>query len=250
MTPLLPCFLARNVGVLVFLILFVPGIGDAKTPAAPDTSAAVLDDLPLIEVPARATAGHVLVVHLTGDGGYGVTDKGIANRLADNGVPVVVLNTRRYFWTVRTPVGASVDLARILRHYLSAWNADRFVMVGYSFGADVAPFLLTRLPADLRARLRLLVLLGPSEAAHFHLTLGDLIVGESAKGPYKVAPELERLRGTPMECFYGEKDKEAIGGTLDPTLATSYKMSGGHRVGKNFDLIVRKILEGTRQQQR
>jgi len=41
------------------------------------------------------------------------------------------------------------DLTRILRHYLPAWNRQKVVLVGYSMGADVLPFLISRLPADL-----------------------------------------------------------------------------------------------------
>ena len=41
------------------------------------------------------------------------------------------------------------DLARIIRHYLQAWNKKRVVLIGYSLGADVLPFLANRLPEDV-----------------------------------------------------------------------------------------------------
>src|SRR3954468_22501075 len=47
---------------------------------------------PLIEVPARASAGggrDEMAVILSGDGGWAETDKGLADRLSKGGIPVV-----------------------------------------------------------------------------------------------------------------------------------------------------------------
>jgi type IV secretory pathway VirJ component len=38
----------------------------------------------------------------------------------------------------------------VIRQYLAAWNKSRVLLVGYSFGADTLPFIVNRLPADLR----------------------------------------------------------------------------------------------------
>lgn len=65
-----------------------------------------LKDLPLLELPASGPATDTLVVFVTGDGGYGVTDKGVCTGLAAHGYPVVVLNSLKYFWTRRTPTGS------------------------------------------------------------------------------------------------------------------------------------------------
>jgi type IV secretory pathway VirJ component len=217
---------------------------DATEPAAPAVQS--LGDLPLVEVPARGPTRGLLAVHLTGDGGYGVTDRGIAKSLAAQGVPVVVLNSLRYFWTARTPDGAAADLARILRHYLTAWSADKFVIIGYSFGADVTPFMLNRLPDDLRARLRSVALLGPSPGAEFQFHVGDWLDRGPAKTPYAVLPELERLRGTRIVCFYGSDDKDTIARKLDPSFATVYELPGGHRFGRHYQFVADKIVEETR----
>jgi len=44
--------------------------------------------------------------------------------------------------------------------YGKAWNRDRFVLIGYSLGADVLPFLASRLPRGQLDRVSALVLLG------------------------------------------------------------------------------------------
>src|SRR5258706_5854988 len=48
-------------------------------------------------------------------------------------------------------------------YYLVAWHARQFVAIGYSFGADVMPYLLNRLSPHLRSRLQPVVLSGPTD---------------------------------------------------------------------------------------
>ncbi|OGD20983.1 MAG: hypothetical protein A2W03_07715 [Candidatus Aminicenantes bacterium RBG_16_63_16] len=136
---------------------------------SPEIPVKSLSDLPLIEVPAKKTAGDLLAVHLTGDGGWGVTDKGLSAELAEQGIPVVALNSLKYFWNRRTPESASQDLARILSRYILAWGKARVMLVGYSLGADVLPFMYNRLPDDLRQRVVSVVLLGPAHGSRRQL---------------------------------------------------------------------------------
>ena len=105
-------------------------------------------NLPLVEVRARGTPASMLAVMFSGDGGWASIDRDVGEQLASRGIDVVGLNSLRYFWTRRTPDGAAADLVRILRHYLAAWHARRIVLLGYSRGADVLPFLASRLPRE------------------------------------------------------------------------------------------------------
>ena len=119
----------------------------------PLSSAAQSLALPLVEVPAApGPTPDLMAVMLTGDGGWAGLDKGLAATFAARGIPVVGWNSLRYFWSARTPEGAAGDLDRILRHYLAAWGKSRAILVGYSFGADVLPFLASRLPPETRAK--------------------------------------------------------------------------------------------------
>ncbi|MHB8079640.1 MAG: AcvB/VirJ family lysyl-phosphatidylglycerol hydrolase, partial [Candidatus Krumholzibacteriia bacterium] len=200
-------------------------------------------DLPLVEVPATVTSGPVMAIHLTGDGGWGVTDKGIARELAAAGVPVVGWNSLRYFWQRRDPDEATRDLARVMRHYLTAWDKQKVILIGYSFGADVLPIMFNRLPFDLQARVPEVVLLGPSAEASFEFHLGDWFGRHGEDAVYPVAQEIVKIPQAKVFCFYGADDKDAICGQLDPARVTSVAMNGGHRIGGRFDGIVKQILE-------
>lgn len=224
----------------------VAGAGaTARTgPVTRDTS---LADLPLVEVPARPdTAGASLVVWLTGDGGWAETDKGASAEIASRGVPVVGFNSLHYFWRRHEPDVAAADLGRVLRHYLAAWRKRRAVLVGYSMGGSVLPFLVNRLPEDLKSSVRAVILLGPARAVDFkfHLTswLGDF----SHKGEHPVVPELERLRGTRILCFYGQEDKDCICPALPSGLAEVVELRGGHRVGGHYGSVADSVVSLSR----
>jgi type IV secretory pathway VirJ component len=215
----------------------------AREKAAPSASAHIdVSDLPIEEIPARGADGRTMVVHLTGDGGFGVTDEGLADELAARGVPVVSWNTLHYYWKRRTPEEAAADLARILRNYLAAWGKERAVLVGYSMGADVLPFLASRLPKDVAARVAGIVLLGPSRAVDFEFHLGSWL-GESLPASARpVAPEIEKLAGEPILCECGEHDPDCICGDLPPRLVQRLLVPGGHRLGGRFEDVAEAVL--------
>ena len=52
-----------------------------------------------------------------------------------------------------TDIITAADMARVLRHYLTAWRKNKVMIAGYSFGADVAGFVANGLPDDLKPRI-------------------------------------------------------------------------------------------------
>jgi type IV secretory pathway VirJ component len=218
------------------------GESEKKIPAQVEE----LKDLPLIEVPAGKSDKVTLAVHLTGDGGWGVTDKGICEILAYHGIPVVAINSLKYFWKRRTPEDAARDLERMLRHYLAAWKKEAVAAIGYSLGGDVLPFMINRLPDDLKSRIISVTLLGPSRTVDFKFHLTDWLGGQPGKDALPVLPEVKKLYGIPLLCFYGEDDKECICHDLDPSRAKVIPLRAGHRFGRDFAPIAQEILALTK----
>ena len=146
----------------------------------PRATAPAVADLALVEVlPQNRSDGNVLAVVLSGDGGWAEIDKSIAAGLATAGVPVVGWSSLDYYWSPRTPERAAADLARIVEHYTTAWQKGRVLIIGYSFGADVAPFLVNRLQDSTRNRIASVVLLSPSDTATFEFHLASWLGGGS-----------------------------------------------------------------------
>jgi type IV secretory pathway VirJ component len=181
-------------------------IATARPSQTAPVSATGVSDLPLTEVSSSAVRSGTIAVILTGDGGWADLDKSLSAELAKRGLPSVGWNSLRYYWTPRTPEAAAVDLGRIIKHYLAAWRASRVILIGYSFGADVLPFLVNRLPDELGAALRSVVLLGPSESATFEFHIADWVRSRSTD--FRTAPEVERLK-VPVTCVQGADETDS-----------------------------------------
>jgi type IV secretory pathway VirJ component len=210
----------------------------------PPVSLPEIRDLPLTEVPAASPAGanhDTFAVLLTGDGGWAGLDQDVAAALAARGVPVVGLNTLKYFWNARSPEAAAADLERIIRRFGAAWQRPRVLLVGYSFGADVLPFLYTRLPAELRSSVRTVSLLGLSETASFEFHVADWIPGRSDDGRPTV-PEVKRMGATPVLCLYGAEEQDSPCPKLAGPAVKAVAVGGGHHFGGDYAALAEQIL--------
>ncbi len=215
-------------------------------PAAPEAAApapAQVADLPLVEVLPERWQKDYLAVVVSGDGGWAAIDRSIGGVLAASGVGVVGFNSLKYFWKKRTPGEAGRDLQRLLDHYLAAWKKKQAVLVGYSLGADVLPFMVNGLRPDTRATVRLVALLGPSREADFEFHLSDWLGGFSHRGSLPVRPALEKLRGVPILCFYGEDESDSLCHDLDAGLARCIPLGGGHHFGGDYESIAAAIID-------
>jgi type IV secretory pathway VirJ component len=214
----------------------------AQTSPEPVALHADVSGLPLVELPAEGKPGDTLAVLLTGDGGWAGLDRHLGAALAARGIPVVGWNSLRYFWTARTPDAAAADLARVLRHYLAAWHAKRAVLIGYSFGADVMPFLASRLPPELRARVALVALLGPAETAQFEFHFGNWLGVTDPPGAQPLAPEIAKLGDLRVLCVYGREESDSLCPKLDPKRVALDARSGGHHFDGDYQALSARIV--------
>ena len=204
--------------------------------------------LPLIELPSPpgSPPARALAVHLTGNAGYNMTDQLLGEELAAHGVPTVVLSSLRYFWHRRTPDEAARDLERILRHELSNWDREEIALTGYSMGADVLPFLLNRLPADLQARVRVVALISPGPEIDFDVHLSDLVRDAARPTSIATQPEIERMAGPKLLCFCGREEPRCLCSQLSPGCAQVIPLAGGHRMGIHATAIADSVLAALR----
>jgi type IV secretory pathway VirJ component len=200
-----------------------------EQPASQADSSDVLG-LPVVEVPAHSITTSLLAVILSGDGGWAAGDKKMAAALADSGVSVVGLDIPSYLRVRRTPDEAAEDMTRLLHHYLVRWHKDRVILIGYSHGADIAPFVASRLPRDLQSRLALVAMLGLEPRASFEFHLADILTQTSHEGDLPVLPEVEKLRGKSLLCVQGVGETHSLCSTLPPSLARVESRPGGHRI--------------------
>jgi type IV secretory pathway VirJ component len=209
-----------------------------RLPAVPTA----LGDLPLIEVPPKPDAGptDTFAIILSGDGGWAGLDKAVAEALSAHGIPVVGLDSLRYFWSARTTEGLARDTDHMIRYYLAHLAKKRALLIGYSQGADVLPFAVNRLPAATRARVALVVLMGMSEHALFEFHVSSWISNDTTGPP--TLPEVNRIEGAPVLCIYGDGDRDTLCPKLDPAKVKVVKLPGGHHFNGDYAGLARVIL--------
>ena len=217
-------------------------VADTASRAAQKVSPEALNDLPLTEVPATAQESDVFAVMISGDGGWAALDQGVSRALAARGVPVVGLNSLKYFWQARTADSTATDLNRIVTQYAARWRKQRVLLVGYSFGADVMPFAFNRLPAATRARVASVSLLGLGPAATFEVTVGEWLPGADDGGD-PVVPEIARMPAMPMLCVMGEGEDDSSCPKLVASGVTVRQIGDGHHFGGLAPQIADAILQ-------
>ena len=207
---------------------------------------AALGDLPVVEVrPSPRAAGaarpsDVFAIIMSGDGGWAGLDQDVAAALSAKGIPVVGLDSLRYFWTARTPEGLAADTDRLIRYYGTHFGKQRVLLIGYSQGADVLPFAVNRLPEATRARVALTAVMGMSEHALFEFHVSSWI-SDSNSGPATL-PEINRITGMPVLCIYGADESDSLCPKLDPKKFIIVKLKGGHHFDGDYASLARQIL--------
>jgi peptidoglycan-N-acetylglucosamine deacetylase len=202
---------------------------------------AAVADLPLTEVPAAS--GQTLAIFWSGDGGWAELVRSISKELAANGVAVVGVNARAWMdGGKKTPDDVARDTERLLRTYLAQWSRSRVVLLGYSRGAGFVPFIVNRLPADLRDRVQLVGMLGAEPRASFEFHLMDLVRDDPRATDLPVLPEVQRSAGVRYFCLYGTTEQTTICPQLDSTRARVVARVGDHHFDRNYPAMAQDIL--------
>ncbi|MFC4308487.1 AcvB/VirJ family lysyl-phosphatidylglycerol hydrolase [Steroidobacter flavus] len=213
-----------------------------------DAAPSELADLSLIEVPAgksKPSDSTPLALLITGDGGWARIDRALSSELAANGIPVVGFDSLHYFWKSRTPEETARDVARTMKHYMEQWSRGRVVLIGYSLGADVMPFIVNRLPADLHEHVCSVALIGLSDTAVFEVHVKQWLPGAKPEGK-PVAPELAKLTPSQLLCLYGADEHDSLCPSLSRTEARVEQIGNGHHLGGQYSEIAERIIAASR----
>lgn len=196
--------------------------------------------LPLIEIPV-STPGDRFAIVVSGDGGWRKIDAAIAERLRRRGIPTVGLDAAAYYRTRRTAEESAAALEAIVRQYRARWHRDKVLLFGYSRGADVLPFMINRLPADVRPSISVIALLGPEPLIDFKFhPWWEIFHGRDPQFPVK--PEIDQLRGENVVCIYGVRETDSLCPLLDPQAFAIIAEPGGHHFAGSYGQLVDAVL--------
>jgi len=200
-----------------------------------------ISDFPIIEYKATYE-NSPQIFYISGDGGMNEFSKSLCRKFNDKGYSVIALDAKKYFWKEKTPEMFIKDISTLILHYQSIWHGDSFVVMGYSFGADVGAFIPARLPVDLVKKMKFSVFLNPSTSTDFEIKLMDMLGKEHNNRKYNIILELNSLEGTPVICLMSEDEISKISGKIQNEYIKVKILPGDHRFNFDYNLIVNTVI--------
>ncbi|KIH81708.1 AcvB/VirJ family lysyl-phosphatidylglycerol hydrolase [Pseudomonas batumici] len=211
---------------------------------------------------SQAECRDSFAIFYSGDAGWGFVEQQLSQPLNEHGIAVLGIDTKAYFWNGRSPESAVNDLSQLITHYREHWHKSHVWLIGYSFGANVLPSLIERLPAEERSHVLALTLLGPTQDIFFEVELENYMrqswLRTQAKRlrnavlpvrHYDALPPLNNLRQQlPIACYFGtspsirEADRSLCETARLPSWIKATAYPGGHNFGDVFQPVAAQML--------
>lgn len=204
-------------------------------------------NLPIVVKAPPAGSTAPLIFYITGDGGMKKFSVNVIDEFQRKSYPVIALNALKYFWSRKTPQQAAADISGLIRYYQAQWSSNHgVVLIGYSLGADVMPFIYNHLPGTLGGEVRNVVLLSPSRFTDMEVHLSDMLGKSSNKGMSVIA-EINKITEKPVVLIFGAEEKDF--GLTDLTVHNYKKLvlPGGHAYDEDAGGVASKILAAISQ---
>jgi type IV secretory pathway VirJ component len=226
----------------LLLILAATAAAHAAAPDERCSARADITGIPVVTLGANVPSDRFAVM-ITGDGGWRRIDQKITDHLRAAGIPIAGIIASDYFRKRRSPDESACALERVIRYYKIQWHRSKVILIGYSRGADVLPFMASRLPRDLRESTQLIALLGLEPTIDFKYSPAWSLAAYTHKEPqYAVKPEMDKLRGQNVLCIFGAKEKNSLCHALDRRAFKVVAEPGGHHFAGKYRDIADVIL--------
>lgn len=206
---------------------------EKNSAAVDDELSADLRGQPLITIDPVGQPNGELAVIISGDGGWAGLDRELARGLALKGMRVIGLDSLKYFWTKRSLAQTADTLEEIIEYFTGKYGLKSATLAGYSFGANIIPFIVNRLPDHTRGKIRLIALLAPDATAQLEFHFGNWL-GVEDQTKLMVGPEVEKISGPQISCYWGSEEDQSPCPELGRHGANSVKLPGGHHFNGDF----------------
>jgi Type IV secretory pathway, VirJ component len=181
-----------------------------------------------------------ILFYISGDGGFNKFSTSFMQTLNKQGYAVIGLNAKDYFWTKKNPKEASGAIEVAINESNKQWKRNQIVLIGYSFGADVAPFMLTNFSSALASKVIRLVLLSPSPKTDFEIHVMQMLGWGKSSGK-SVPAEINKI-SKPVIFIVGDDEKEFPFSQLTIKNKQIIKMPGGHHYDGDVNALTKQIL--------
>ena len=214
----------------------VDAAGDADTPLG----------LPLTILKATPALDTMAVVY-SGDGGWRDIDKQVAGALQERGIPVVGVDSLRYFWSERKPQETADDLERIIEAFRKEWNVKHVLLVGYSFGADILPATYNLLSAADKEHVPQITLMALSRQVDYEISVSGWLGVAGAGAGGDPVNDIAKIDSGRVQCIYGSDEDDDPCPTLKASGVESISIDGGHHFDGDYEALAERIVAGLKQ---
>lgn len=197
--------------------------------------------LPITVLDTPPTLDTMAVIY-SGDGGWRDIDEQVGAVLQKSGIPVVGVDSLKYFWSQQTAEETASDLSRIIDTYRHRWKVSHVLLAGYSFGADVLPATYNLLPPDDQARVKQLTLLALSRQVDYQISVTGWLglKGEGAAGdPVDDVTKIDPKR---VQCVYGTQEDDDPCPLLKTKGVEAIGIAGGHHFDEDYEALGARII--------
>jgi len=215
------------------ILLFLSTIANISFSAA--------GNLPIKEW-AASSHDKPLLFYISGDGGFNKFSNDLCESLNEKGFDVVALDSKSYFYNKKTPEQTAQDIAGFLTNILNGRESNQVVFIGYSFGADVLPFVLNRLPENIHDKVVVSFIMASSGSTDFEIHWLDML-GGNKKRNMDVVTEINKLLDEKIVIITASDDNNLDIKSISLKNYTRVVLPGGHHFDGDTDEIVQKIIK-------
>ena len=189
---------------------------------------------------SSADTTNPLIFYISGDGGFNKFSTTFMEAINKQGYAVIGLSAKDYFWSRKKPQEAANAIEAAINESNKQWKKKNIVLIGYSFGADVAPFMFTRFSPAMAARVNQLILLSPSPKTDFEIHVMQML-GWGKNTGESVPAEINKI-SKPISFIVGDDENEFPFSQLTIRNKQIVKMPGGHHYDGDVNALCKQIV--------
>jgi len=202
-------------------------------------------NMPITLIPSVLKDTLPLAFLISGDGGWTSFDQNLGEALAEKGISVIGLDAQSYFWDEKNPDITTAEISKAVEHFMQQWNKKTYILVGYSFGASVIPFVTNRLSASLKESLKGEYSLSPDEKADFEIHISDMLSIDNSENNYDVLSEIKKIKSQKPVCIFGQEEEQETTNKFVKTGVKVLVVPGSHHYNNDFKGIAELIVKHT-----
>ena len=205
-------------------------------------------DQPLVVYRAANPTDHPVVLLLSGEGGWRDFDDAISSRLAARGYTVGGIDCLKYFKSAQDD---RVALAKDVKLFADALlvaakvKEPRLVLAGYSFGADLAPWV-AGVP-DRDPRIVAMLLIGPDKTGSLQARFSEILGFHPSDHVFDTAAALADAAALPALFIHGGDDDESDAPALSEGFRGKKRLivvPGTHHFTGHLDALEAALADG------